>query len=56
MDLEICPPAELRRRGDEGAVNVGLWVVGEGMLDAGDCRFFGESAPEEALAEFVAVC
>lgn len=38
----------MRRRGDEGAVNVGLWVVGEGMVEVGDGRFFGDNAPEAA--------
>lgn len=39
----------MRRRGDEGAVKVGLWVVGEGMVEDGDGRFFGDNAPEAAL-------
>lgn len=49
IDLDIWPPAEPRRRGEEGAVNVGLWVVGEGMPEAGDCRFFGDGAPGTAF-------
>lgn len=45
----------MRRRGDEGAVNVGLWVVGEGIVEDGDGRFFGDNAPEAALAEAVEI-
>lgn len=54
IDLDIWPPPELvRRRGDEGAVKVGLWVVGEGMVEVGEERFFGDKAPEAALVEAV---
>lgn len=56
IDLDIWPPPELvRRRGDEGAVNVGLWVVGEGMAEDGDGRFFGDNAPDAVLAEAVEI-
>lgn len=45
----------MRRRGDEGAVKVGLCVVGEGMAETGDRRFFGDNAPEAALEEAVEI-